>query len=507
MYAVFSTRRFFLLLACAVCCLALAPTAEAQTRVCADGSPAHTATLQEALSAPGIIAGVIELCPEDAALGISGDVGAAKQYLLSIARDLRNSQAPPNQARINSLNSTFAVCAANFLKAYSQTHSAVTIVSAFRCGPRTPSTIQCDRSENARAGGAAGSNHQVGLALDLSPSDGNYQRLWEFAKKNPQFGVCFPHQSADPPHMVLGGIGGSEGAKCAAQGITQPCSGAPALSFQPVPDTINTSDIGTEGSAQQSPLSSVSNLIRGLLGQQQAQQSVPPPPLPTLPSQTMPGTTNTAPGGTSQTSQGNSDSPVPCTPNYFCKNGAYYYRGSSCVAVELQKCPNGCADENTCAVTPSSTDSSSNGDSLSTYLQDTSSSVADTIAENASSALDQILAALEAEDSNTAADVATATPIALNQDLGNIDAAFEDAQIPTTQEEEYATSSTSLAPSGTPGIAQTFTSSDLSQSPASPSAQNTFALATLEQMKQSLLRALDFLRPFGRYTSYWQASY
>src|SRR6185369_11148742 len=90
---------------------------------------------------------------------------------------------------------------------------------------------------NAAAGGAANSNHSRGYAVDVNPNGGgsSYQTLWTFASQNPQFGVCFPFQDkpftgyahGDPPHMILAGIGGVEGARCDAQGVTKPCNGVP----------------------------------------------------------------------------------------------------------------------------------------------------------------------------------------------------------------------------------------------------------------------------------------
>lgn len=201
----------------------------AQTLTCAG---AHLATQQEANAAPGgaIIAGVTYVCPADAALGISNQVGEAKQYLLSIAQGLSGTQAPPDKDHIDKLNNTFAVCAANFLKAYTQaTGVKVILRSAFRCGPASPSNIQCDRTENARAGGAAGSNHMTGLAIDVNPVDGNYAPFWQFASRNPAYGVCFPYLAGDRPHVALAGTGTGEAARCAVQGVMKACSGAPVF--------------------------------------------------------------------------------------------------------------------------------------------------------------------------------------------------------------------------------------------------------------------------------------
>ena len=166
---------------------------------CADGSAGHTATPGEVRA--GALPGR-PVCPGDTKAGITNDAGAAKAYLQSIARDLRNSKAPPTSGgRIDKLNNAFATCAANFLKAYAQKYGPIFVVSAFRCGPRSPASIQCDRTENARARGATNSNHQIGMAMDVNPASGNYAQLHAFARASPQFGVGFPLGMGDRPHM------------------------------------------------------------------------------------------------------------------------------------------------------------------------------------------------------------------------------------------------------------------------------------------------------------------
>lgn len=166
----------------------------------------------------------ISICPTDIKRGFSEDVGAAKKYLFSIARNLRDSQAPPDWEHIKPLDPTFAVCAANFLKAYADERGPVAVVSACRSCPGG------DPGENARAGGVPNSRHTKGLALDVNPigRGSSYQTLWAFARQHPEYGVCFPHLGADPPHMTLTGADSREGNKCMRQSVTKICSGAPA---------------------------------------------------------------------------------------------------------------------------------------------------------------------------------------------------------------------------------------------------------------------------------------
>lgn len=200
-------------------------------------------------------------------VGIDQSTEQAKAYLLSIANGLPGTQAPPTKERVNHLNNALAVCAARFLKAYSERYGAVRLTSAFRCGPNTPAHIQCDRTENGRAGGAPNSNHQVGMAIDVGPTDGNYKQMWEYAKQNPQFGVCFPYEGADRPHMTLGGAPGGEGAKCAAVGVKQACSG---VKFDP-------KDVGAQvASSATSPSRSFTDRLRQSLGMPPAPPQIPP---------------------------------------------------------------------------------------------------------------------------------------------------------------------------------------------------------------------------------------
>lgn len=169
--------------------------------------------------------------PNIAAAGMNA--GQAKQYLESVpSRSISNCAVPKD--RISGLNDTFAICAAQFLKAFSEQHGQVTITTAYR----PPRDNQC-------RGGADNSNHTRGVAMDVNPpNESLYPAMWKFASNNPQFGICFPFQDGktslgyyDRPHMVLAGISGSrESGECARQGVTKACSG---LSF--VPNRTSTS--------------------------------------------------------------------------------------------------------------------------------------------------------------------------------------------------------------------------------------------------------------------------
>jgi hypothetical protein len=204
------------------------------------------ATASDAVVRDGIIPAGTCFNPNDT--GVSNTAAQAKEYLYSIAEGLPGTQAPPTRDKVFMLNDTFAVCAANFIKGYTQsTGVSIKLRSAVRCGPNSPSAWTCDRNENARAGGAVSSNHQLGLAIDINPSDGNYQRLWDAARANSSFGVCFPYLADDRPHLAFAGGTSGEAQKCAAQGIKPTCAGAPA--FDPNARPYTPTSIPTSQSA------------------------------------------------------------------------------------------------------------------------------------------------------------------------------------------------------------------------------------------------------------------
>lgn len=164
------------------------------------------------------------VCPEDAAAGVSGSAGAAKAYLKSLPKKHLSNCAPPNDANIERLNDKFATCAANFFKAYTGMYGGVVITSAFRDGAPGTAGDGSGKSANACAGGAGGSNHRFGLAIDVYPASGNFQQMWGFARANPHLGVCFPYGQSDKPHMAAAGFNTGEAATCAQQGVRS-CEG------------------------------------------------------------------------------------------------------------------------------------------------------------------------------------------------------------------------------------------------------------------------------------------
>lgn len=210
----------------------------------------------------------------DEALGITDKVAQAKQYLLSIARNLRNSKAPPTcEQNIYRLNNTLAVCSAHFLKAYNSVYGegSAYVVSAYR----PPKDLGDGCGSNKAAGGAQYSNHAYGLALDIAPTGAGstYKTLHSFARSNPQFGVCFPYLPEytggsfyDAPHLALAGIDTGEAKKCAQQGVTSYCSGSPTFDPTKMPDDNYRNTVETEDHRDLTDFSTHEDRTRPSLG-------------------------------------------------------------------------------------------------------------------------------------------------------------------------------------------------------------------------------------------------
>lgn len=128
-------------------------------------------------------------------------VESAKQYLLMLYKRAsgRNCCHDPIKA-INGLNPRFAVCGANFLKAFEQTYNIpVALRYAYRSTAEQAKI--CPVAIPGKCAPAGRSNHQRGLAMDINLPNRNYALLHAFARKNPGFGVTFPIPKSDPVHM------------------------------------------------------------------------------------------------------------------------------------------------------------------------------------------------------------------------------------------------------------------------------------------------------------------
>lgn len=444
----------------------------------------HPATAEEAAAGGGkngvttIIVGETQVCPEDIGAGISEDAGIAKAYLLSIARDLRNSQAPPTRERINRLNNSFAICEAKFLKAYTNAYGPIYVASAFRCGPNTPKEIECDRTENGRAGGAPNSNHQIGIAVDVNPADGNYARAQSFAQSNPQYGVWFRLGMGDPPHMepvnrANPSCSGVEGTPVTSAGARTPSSSVSDY----VRDYLGGSDQSSAAcnACRENPDNS--NACMQCSGGSQPRTGA----MPAYGSQPA---GNASPGGNPGTAQQSTPSSAQQPVSSALGNtGTPSTSGTS---------------QNTgisSALNPTPTGLSNPVSSLLNTSSDTKSPAFDLIGNLAFPTTTQIVAQTSA----------TGSPIALNN---------------TTAGDVVAINNTSGSPQGTannaiigqnistltPGGQQTFVSEDLSGGVKPIRAGGTFQTNTvlynvLESLKQILLKFLDIIRPFRGFGS------
>jgi hypothetical protein len=125
---------------------------------------------------------------------------------------------------LEQLQPAFIVAAAAFLKAFVETHGAVTITSAYRsvdeqvcvcygekgpCAGKPVTVVTKTGPQVIKPMGM--SRHQMGIAMDVRPGTGSeaeFMCLQEFARANPQFGVYFPIGRIDWPHMELAGSRG-----------------------------------------------------------------------------------------------------------------------------------------------------------------------------------------------------------------------------------------------------------------------------------------------------------
>src|SRR3989344_3274849 len=93
----------------------------------------HLATSEDI--AAGYPAGSF-VCPQDyQQSSVTPESGTAKEYLKSLPRQAVGGStcAPPGRdENIDRLNSTFAICAARFLKAYTSRYGSIVITSAYR---------------------------------------------------------------------------------------------------------------------------------------------------------------------------------------------------------------------------------------------------------------------------------------------------------------------------------------------------------------------------------------
>jgi hypothetical protein len=473
-------RRSFFPLFFAVCLFSFAHSVSALT--CPDGSASHTATQQEADSVPsgGITAGVTQICGSDAHLGISQATGAAKDDLNSMwcggAAAQCKLKGITYTSSISGLDNNFSVCADSFMKALRAQDPSACIRSAYRSTDHQ--ICACGGNANGIPGkcAAAGTSyHQKGLAIDVDHSISK-ERLWAIAA---QAGLANPsglHES-DPDHL-------------------QPVGGTSKCSGSPVPQN-DTTDLYAQTNLP------FDNSLRQSLGLQPA-----PPPMQTQAATPVQATTATTPTtqatqttGTASSQTGTSsaapstDSPntTPytagtCIKQIYCSqnDGNLYNRSTTCVDTPYKQCPNGCIGL-ICNAT-STANKTSNSDS-SGQNQDVSGS------SEGTSTFD-IINYFANGGGATATDVGTATPI-------DITGLIQDANNASTLEPTQATSG-QIIQTPSQGSAygatsqQTFTSTNLANTPESNGFQKTsYAQTILSNMQAILVSILNYLQPFG----------
>jgi len=235
------------------------------------------------------------------------------------------------------------------------------------------------------------------------------------------------------------------------------------------------------------PSSPLSTAIRNAVNPQPAMQSPPAQPLPQqLPQQT-PTASAPPPLGTPNTTP---YQPGTCAPQFYCSNNNLYYRTSSCVDQINQVCTKGCSGTS-CIDTPVSTD-------LLTALLSTSTRPATTTGKKTATATPSVfeqLSAFAGTQTQPTTATTSSTPLVLvitSQD-----------SVSLQSQQAVQVSSTSTTSPGTYQLAptqQTFISPDLAGSPAasqySPQQSSGFQSA-LANLKAIVLRALEYLRPFG----------
>jgi hypothetical protein len=171
---------------------------------------------------------VVAICVGCGTPAFAGDVwepphadSRALQFLKGLPREWSRTSAKDcktyEDKNLERLSPSFAVSAANFLKAFVEVHGNVTITSAHRTASEQACVCEGEKGPCAgkprmvkgrkgrlviKRGGT--SRHQLGIALDVragSGSDDEFACLQQFAHLNPQFGVWFPLGKRDRPHM------------------------------------------------------------------------------------------------------------------------------------------------------------------------------------------------------------------------------------------------------------------------------------------------------------------
>ncbi len=224
--------------------------AHAQQFFCPPGAQLITSAELAQLQACGATTITVGMCLDTATQNLLSlpQCAEAKTFLKSLPKETPSQCGTESNASIDGLNAQFSICAANFIRSFIASNGPVRINSAYR----SQSQQQCvcnaaagmcggQGTFNAATGQVeGGSNHLRGMALDITPLNGDFVKLHAFAASFPSFGVSFPLGMGDRQHMEPTLADGP----CAKPGVATPTaipgSGviAPPASALPRPITF-----------------------------------------------------------------------------------------------------------------------------------------------------------------------------------------------------------------------------------------------------------------------------
>lgn len=371
------------------------------------------------------------------------DIGESKQFLRSILcpPDGDNYGGKGPDGTIEGLDGKFSVCAAKFLKAAQGAGINVCVREGARSVEKQNQYVA--RGVIACKKGAM-CEHPRGIAIDVNvrPNTNGCASYRTLHQSAAQFGVVFYLGCRDAYHFVP-----TKGGDCSGGGVIQPETDYDFPQYY----------------TAQAPTSRISDQFRQALGMQPQQ-----PQQPSIPSSATPAASPVT-----------SSLPLPtqsqfCMPEYKCSGNTLLYQNSFCATQVSQMCSAGCRN-GACVAATSSENTNTNTNT------------------NATSTIDIIgeLGGVRA----TSTSVGTSTPLQLILGLSQ-NQATATGQGSTRTVALLATGS--IASLQIVGAQQTFTSPNLNQNVSTwgaPQSQSGL-FAVLESMKNVLIKALEYLRPF-----------
>lgn len=180
------------------------------TTFCPTGAQLVTSEQLAQLQACGATGLSVDMCfdTQTAALLSLSQCTEAKTFLKSLPKETPSQCGTESNTSIDGLNPQFSICAANFIKAFSVVNGPVRLNSAYRTQAQQQCVCNvaaglCGGVGTVKADGSVegGSNHVRGVALDITPLNGDFVKLHAFASANPALGVHFPFGMADRQHL------------------------------------------------------------------------------------------------------------------------------------------------------------------------------------------------------------------------------------------------------------------------------------------------------------------